>query len=66
MRGCTTRGAASAIAEASAYLYDVTASQYNYRKRFGMKNPLDSLGQTVLIGFILAGVAHLLIHAIAI
>jgi len=32
----------------------------------GMKNPLDSLGQTVLLGFILAVVAHLIIHAIAI
>ena len=30
-----------------------------------MKNPLDSLGQTVLIGFILAAVAHLLINALA-
>jgi hypothetical protein len=30
-----------------------------------MKNPLDSLGQTVLIGFVLAVVAHLLIRAIA-
>ncbi|GEM_PF-2081481 len=30
-----------------------------------MKNPLDSLGQTVLIGFILAVVAHLLISAFA-
>jgi hypothetical protein len=30
-----------------------------------MKNPLDSLGQTVLIGFVLALVAHLLIRAIA-
>jgi hypothetical protein len=64
MQGCATR-AASAIAEAPAYLYDATASQYNYRKRFGMKNPLDSLGQTVLIGFILAAVAHLLISALS-
>jgi hypothetical protein len=30
-----------------------------------MKNPLDSLGQTVAIGFVLALVAHLLIRAIA-
>jgi hypothetical protein len=30
-----------------------------------MKNPLDSLGQTVLLGFVLALVAHLLIRAIA-
>ncbi len=30
-----------------------------------MKNPLDSLGQTVLIGVILAAGAHLLIRAIA-
>ena len=30
-----------------------------------MKNPLDSLGQTVLIGFILAVVAHLLISALS-
>ena len=28
-----------------------------------MKNPLDSLGQTVLIGFVLALVAHFLIRA---
>jgi ABC-type spermidine/putrescine transport system permease subunit II len=55
----------STIAERSANLYDVNASTHNYRKRFGMKNPLDSLGQTVLIGFILAAVAHLLIRAIA-
>jgi ABC-type spermidine/putrescine transport system permease subunit II len=55
----------STIAERSPYLYDVNASTHNYRKRFGMKNPLDSLGQTVLIGFILAAVAHLLIRAIA-
>ena len=31
-----------------------------------MKNPLDSLGQTVLLGFVLAAVAHFLIHVIAI
>ena len=30
-----------------------------------MKNPLDSLGQTVLLGFVLAVVMVLLIHAIA-
>jgi len=58
-------GTATAIAVAPAYLYDVSASQHNYRKRLGMKNPLDSLGQTVLLGFILAVVAHLLIRAIA-
>jgi hypothetical protein len=57
---------ASAIAEAPAYHYDASASLHNYRKRLGMKNPLDSLGQTVLLGFILAVVAHLIIHAIAI
>jgi len=57
---------ASAIAEALAYHYDGCASLHNYRKRLRMKNPLDSLGQTVLLGFILAVVAHLLIHAIAI
>jgi hypothetical protein len=57
---------ASAIAERSAYLYDVNASTAQLQKEVGMKNPLDSLGQTVLIGFVLAAVAHLLIHAIAI
>ena len=41
------------------------AQRHNHRKEIAMKNPLDSLGQTVLIGFILAGVAHLLIRAIA-
>jgi len=30
-----------------------------------MKNPLDSLGQTVLLGFVLTVVVHLLIRAIA-
>jgi hypothetical protein len=30
-----------------------------------MKNPLDSLGQTVLLGFALTVVLVLLIHAIA-
>jgi hypothetical protein len=54
------------IAEAPAYHYDASPSLHNYRKRLGMKNPLDSLGQTVLLGFILAVVAHLIIHAIAI
>ncbi|HKF72967.1 MAG TPA: hypothetical protein VKB68_14535 [Stellaceae bacterium] len=63
MRDCATRSAASAIAETPLYLYDVIAYHNNYRKRLGMKNPLDSLGQTVLIGFILAAVAHLLISA---
>jgi hypothetical protein len=55
----------SAIAEASAYLYDVNASTEQSQKEVGMKNPLDSLGQTVLIGFILAAVAHLLISALS-
>jgi len=30
-----------------------------------MKNPLDSLGQTVALGFVLALVAHLLISALS-
>jgi hypothetical protein len=30
-----------------------------------MKNPLDSLGRTVLLGFVLTVVMVLLIHAIA-
>ena len=30
-----------------------------------MKNPLDSLGQTVLLGFILAAVAHLIISGLS-
>jgi len=30
-----------------------------------MKNPLDSLGQTVFLGFVLTVVVVLLIHAIA-
>lgn len=30
-----------------------------------MKNPLDSLGQTVVLGFVLTIVVILLIHAIA-
>lgn len=30
-----------------------------------MKNPLDSLGQTVILGFVLTIVVILLIHAIA-
>ena len=29
-----------------------------------MKNPLDSLGQTVLLGFVLTVIVVLLIHAI--
>jgi hypothetical protein len=58
-------GAASAIAEASAYHYDVSVSPHKLQKEVGMKNPLDSLGQTVLIGFILAVVAHLLISALS-
>jgi hypothetical protein len=30
-----------------------------------MKNPLDSLGQTVLLGFVLTAIVVILIHAIA-
>jgi hypothetical protein len=65
MRMRRDSGAAAAIAEAPVYLYDVIAPRHNHRKEVAMKNPLDSLGQTVLLGFILAGVAHLLIRALA-
>ena len=30
-----------------------------------MKNPLDSLGQTIILGFVLTVIVVLLIHAIA-
>jgi hypothetical protein len=35
------------------------------KKRVIMKNPLDSLGQTVLLGVVLTIIVVLLIHAIA-
>jgi hypothetical protein len=35
------------------------------KKRVTMKNPLDSLGQTVTLGVVLTIIVVLLIHAIA-
>jgi hypothetical protein len=43
----------------------IAAEHCRKRGLFQMKNPLDSLGQTIVLGFVLTVVVILLIHAIA-
>jgi len=48
-----------------ALCYDEPSQETVVNSEATMKNPLDSLGQTVLLGFVLTVVVHLLIRAIA-